>query len=419
MLKIKRKTLLIWTTVLAVTIILNFFTYRDTYLNFYWLLLFALASICVFSINRKIVNTLTVFSAFYAALFAFGPMMLYRQGLTYYNLVGTYILVAYFCFVIGYYFNKGKTFTHKTISAFIPSDNSKTIHFISLCVFVVGMAGYSAYFITSWSSIFVADLENGRVEAMTGKGLYLWLGSLVWLAVYMVFEQSLLTGKYKKTVYAMFSIAAVFSILLGFRSALVNPILVMFFMKNKKREIPIRKMIALVIALFAFIGIYGAIRSGNGSSLDSLLNEFKVSSVNLNNILITFPYKVGFQYGKTYFLDIIQLFDNSIVGTTSWLKTVLNLSFSGGGVTPTLIGEFYINWGLFGSLIGMMVTGSIFKSIDRSYHNQINSIFLSSLILGYIRPIIRGGIANSSVTLLVYVVGYCICQYIAKKLKVK
>lgn len=359
-----------------------------------------------------------VFSVFYVVLFAFGPMLLYKQGLNYYSLVGNYIIVSYLCFAIGYHYGGKKLFKHTLTRIFQPSNNHKTILVISVIVFFIGAFAYSTYFIKSWRYIFIDDLENGRVNAMTGNGLLLWTGSLIWLAVYMLYEQVLLNGHYKKSTYGMFAISTVFSILLGFRSALVNPILVMFFMKNKKKEISMQKIGALAIMLFAFVGIYGAIRSGSGSAIASLTNEFKVSSVNFNNILKTFPSKIDYQMGKTYLLDFLTLFDDNVQGTTSWLKTALKLSFSGGGVTPTLMGEFYINRGLVGLLIGMTFSGSLFKRLERSYQNPYNSIFLSCLFLGYIRPIIRGGIANSIVTLSVYIIGYCCCQFIAKKIKV-
>ena len=418
MLQIKRKNFMIWSFVLICTMMLILFTLKDIYLSVYWIILFVFASGCILCIKKRIVNALLVFSVFYVVLFAFGPMLLYKQGLNYYRLVGNYIIVSYLCFAIGYHYGGKKLFKCKLSKIFQPSNNHKTVFLISVIVFFAGAIAYSIYFIKSWRYIFIADLENGRVNAMTGNGLLLWTGSLIWLAVYMLYEQTLLNSHYKKTTYCMFAISTVFSILLGFRSALVNPILVMFFMKNKKKEISMQKMSVLAIILFAFVGIYGAIRSGGGSSIASLINEFKVSSVNLNNILETFPSRIDYQMGKTYLLDFLTLFDDNVQGTTSWLKTALKLSFSGGGVTPTLIGEFYINWGLVGVLIGMTLSGGLFKRLKQSYQNPYNSLFLSCLFLGYIRPIIRGGIANSIVTLSVYIIGYCCCQFIAKKIKV-
>ena len=416
--KIKRKVFLIWSIVLVSMFILISFVCSDTYLKLYWFILSLFASWCILSIRNRIVDTLRVFSIFYVVLFAFGPLILYMEGRNYYREVGNFIIISYLCFVIGYRYGGGGKSKHKPLKIFLPANRPQSVFIVSLVVFCVGIAAYSLYFVRNWHSIFGTDLNNGRVAAMTGNGLLLWLGSLIWLSVYMLYEQRLINGKYKKSMILMFAISAAFSILLGFRSALVNPILVMFFMRNKKKEIPILKMIPLAMVLFAFVGVYGAIRGGGGSSFASLLAEFKVSSVNLNYILNTFPKEVEYQMGATYLLDFWTLIDDNVFGTTMWLKNVLNLSFSGGGVTPTLIGEFYINWGIVGVLIGMTLSGVLFKKIDRAYRNPNNSIFLSCLILGYIRPIIRGGYANSAVTLLVYIIGYCGCEFVAKKIKV-
>ena len=418
MLKVKPKVLIIWNIVLVSTLVIISSVYRDTYLFTYWFILFLFATWCVFNIRNRIVDTLRVFSVFYVVLFAFGPMILYIEGYDYYREVGNFIIISYLCFAIGYRFCGRGKIKHNQYKIFRPANKPKAVLIIALIVFCVGMGAYSIYFVKNWHYIFTADLENGRVAAMTGNGLFLWLGSLVWLSVYMMYEQSFINGRYKKVTYLMFAGSAIFSILLGFRSALVNPILVMFFMKNKKKEIPMRKIMVLALVLFAFVGVYGAIRGGGGSSYDSLLLEFKVSSVNLNYILNTFPSKAKYQMGATYLMEFQSLIDNNVVGVTMWLKNVLDLNFSGGGVTPTLIGEFYINWGIIGVLIGMTLSGALFRRIDRAYRNPNNSIFLSCLILGYIRPIIRGGYANSIVNLLVYIIGYCGCQFAAKRIKV-
>ncbi len=418
MLRIRREVFLIWSIVLISVLIFIANVFDDTYMKAYFFLLFVFASWCILSIRNRIVDTLRVFTIFYFILFAFGPFILYIEGYDYYKEVGNLIIISYLCFIIGYQYGGRGHIKKRIKNIFNPSHNGKSLLLVSIFVFLVGMFSYAVYFIKNWHSIFIDDLENGRVEAMTGNGLFLWLGSLVWLAVYMMYEQYLIDGKYKRITYLMFFGSAIFSILLGFRSALVNPILVMFFMKNKKKEIPIQKMVFLALALFAFVGIYGAIRGGGGSSFDALLGEFKVSSVNLNYIINAFPKNIKYQMGATYFFDFLSRFNPNIEGITTWLKNVLKLSFSGGGVTPTLIGEFYINWGMIGVLIGMLISGSLFKRVDKMYRNPYNSVFLSCLILGYIRPIIRGGIANCMITLLVYVIGYCCCQIIAKKIKI-
>lgn len=417
MIKVKPKALVMWSMVFVSTLAIISSVHSDIYLVIYWSILFLFASWCVLNIHNRVVDTLRVFSIFYVVLLAFGPMILYMEGFDYYKKVGNLIIISYLCFAVGYRFlGKGK-FKNPLRKMFLPANNPRVVFVIAFIVFCVAMGAYAIYFARNWRFIFTSDLESGRVTAMKGNGLFLWIGSLVWLAVYMMYEQALISGKYKKVTYLMFAGAAIFSLLLGFRSALVNPIMVMFFMKNKRREIPIQKMVVLALALFAFVGIYGAIRGGEGSSYDSLILEFKVSSVNLNYVMDTFPSETKYQMGATYLMEIQSLIYDDVVGVTMWLKNVLNLKFSGGGVTPTLIGEFYLNWGILGVLFGMTFSGALFKRIDRAYRNPNNSVFLSCLILGYIRPIIRGGFANSMINLLVYVIGYCGCQFVAKKIK--
>ena len=81
MLQIKRKNFMIWSFVLICTMMLILFTLKDIYLSVYWIILFVFASGCILCIKKRIVNALLVFSVFYVVLFAFGPMLLYKQGL--------------------------------------------------------------------------------------------------------------------------------------------------------------------------------------------------------------------------------------------------------------------------------------------------------------------------------------------------
>lgn len=419
MLTISKKVLWLWFTILSVGLILIPIARLDAYLTIYCIIMFFFASWCVLSIKNRVINTLMIFSLFYAILLGFGPMILYYENFSYYVETGLYIILAYLCFVIGYHFSGRISFKRKIRSMLCPEKyNSQSIMLISIILYCIGISAYILYFAKNWNTIYGSNLENGRVVAMTGNGLLLWLGRLAWLAVYMIYEQRIIHDKYKKITNTVIVIASIFSILMGFRSALVDAVLILFFMKNKKEEIPIRKMLIIAVALFVFVGLYGMLRSGRGTVVDSLINEFKVSSVNLNYILSNFPNKVSYQMGATYLMDIQALFDDNVDGVTQWLKEVLKLNFSGGGVTPTIIGEFYFNWGNIGVVSGMLLVGLIIKKIDQAYRNQNNSIFLSCIFLGYIRSIIRGGIGNCTMILLIYITGYYCCCFIANRIKI-
>lgn len=417
--KLKKSILYIMIFVILLIFLLMIHTNQELYFIFYWTVLSLFTLFCIAKIKNNIINAFLVFSVFYTVLFFLGPYILYIQGFDYFSVVGNYFLFSFFFFTIGYFFANRYVNTKKIIFSIKPTRDYKTIFFISVILFCVSSLAYLLYFFKNWNYIYIDDFENGRVNAMTGNGLFLWIGSLIWLAIYMLYEQFLLNGYYKKTVILMFTTAAIFSVLLGFRSALVNPILILIFMKNKNEKIPIRIILSLTLILFVFVGAYGSVRAGNSSFLSSLIGELKVSSVNLKNILSDFPEKLDYQLGKTFVFDFLTLFNDDIEGTTSWLKSVLKLSFSGGGVTPTIMGEFYINFGNFGVMMGMFLLGIFFNFIEKSYQNPHNSIFLCCLILGYIRPILRGGIGNSLISILVYIIGYYCCQYFAKKINIR
>lgn len=157
MLKVNRNAFIIWLFALLGTICLIFFTYKDIYLRCYWMVLFVLISWCFSFIKKRIINTLLAFSLFYMVLFAFGPLLLYNQGLDYYKSVGNYIIVSYLFFSLGYYLFGKKTFKHRLRGIFQPSENYKTVYVLSVVIFLIAAFSYIMYFIKNWHHIFIAD----------------------------------------------------------------------------------------------------------------------------------------------------------------------------------------------------------------------------------------------------------------------
>lgn len=419
MFTISRKAFAIWGIFLISLLVVAGFLKLDGYLYIYCLFLFIFASWCILAM-KKVVNVLVVFSVFYTILYGIAPLILYYNSRDYYILIGKYVAISYLCFLAGYFCDRRKLFKNEcNVRNLFGEYDSKMLVRLCILLFSVGILAYLLYFFKNGNLIFGNDLENGRVEAMTGNGVLLWCGKLAWLATFIIYEQKLITKCHKLICIIMISIVSVLSIFLGFRSVLVDAILILFFMRNKEKEISIKKMLLISVLLFVFVGIYGAVRGGGGTVAGSLLNEFKVSSVNLNYILESFPDRIPFQRGKTYTFDFRALVYDDVPGMTMWLKEKLKLSFSGGGVTPGIIGEWYINWGNFGVVGGMFLSGIIAKGMDKVYRDQNNSIFVSSLLMGYIRSIIRGGVGNCMIVLLVYVIGYYGCLYITKRISVK
>lgn len=109
--------------------------------------------------------------------------------------------------------------------------------------------------------------------------------------------------------------------------------------------------------------------------------------------------------GYTYLINLIMLLPGPDPDFTLWLKEQIGISFAGGGVTPTVVGEFYINFGVLGMYIGMFLMGILGVYVYR-YFRRHSDTFLGVFYLWQFAHCVSGGIANVMVTVLLYTIVY-------------
>ena len=140
---------------------------------------------------------------------------------------------------------------------------------------------------------------------------------------------------------------------------------------------------------------------------------------NLSYIKKVFPMQLDFQYGYTFLINIQMLMPGPDVDFTIWLKEQIGLNFAGGGVTPTLVGEGYINGGYIGVFIWLFIIGMIVSYINNSYlYNKRDTVWVTYCVAKLL-DIFRGGVANSEVTLIIILFVYIGYKFGYKILKNK
>ena len=225
-----------------------------------------------------------------------------------------------------------------------------------------------------------------------------------------------LNNKFNVKVFAlMFGIVMLSNGIIGFRSKIIIPVIILIIMYNKKKKITLKQIIPLIIILLIFGSAYGMMRgNSNTNILTYATKHFAIGSQNLGYILNRFPNGVEYQKGYTYIINILMLAPGPDPDFTLWLKEKLNMNFDGGGVTPTIIGEFYINFGFIGIVFGMLAIGMILKKLDYLYEKS-NSIFMPSYLISIALSIVSGGIANIEINLFITVIVYYMVLYISKR----
>ena len=103
---------------------------------------------------------------------------------------------------------------------------------------------------------------------------------------------------------------------------------------------------------------------------------------------------------------------------TLWLKDVLKLHFDGGGVTPTILGEFYINFGYFGIILGFIIIGIIVNVLEKNYLHKKN-IYYPVFLIWCLLSSVRGGFTNTEINFILYSIVYFILIFIFKQINQK
>ena len=148
--------------------------------------------------------------------------------------------------------------------------------------------------------------------------------------------------------------------------------------------------------------------------IQAFISLFNNSNYNLTYIFKKFPSEIEFQHGQTFLINLKLLMPGPDIDFTLWLKEALGLEFFGGGVTPTILGELYINFGYCGIYAGMFALGAVFSYLDRKITVTKCKSYLIFVILELCLAI-SGGIANYIIPIILYSIVYLIIDLISTK----
>ena len=367
------------------------------YLGVYFSLL-----MLAFYVSKHWLSTLTLFSVFYS-IFAFGYVFVYLENVVLLYNVFTVVLVPYSILIASYSFARrvktdAKTRRRKSIR--IKNILMKKTNLL-IATFCFSSIAFILYFIKNRALLFGGTLNESRIDAMSGNGLLLYIMELSEITVPLLYEQRI-KGNISAIKFNIIIVLAAAELLItGFRTPTVTMLIVTIIVAVFNGKIKLKKVITLVFSLLLAATIFGAFRNGMEINAYAILKNFCYTGMyNLNKMFRTFPDKHPFQWGYTYFINLIMLKPGPDLDFTLWLKEMVGATFAGGGITPTVIGEFYINFGYPGIYIGMFVLGLLFSKCDRWVEKNNYSAWCSFIMLE-LASCNGGGIANIYVLPLV------------------
>jgi oligosaccharide repeat unit polymerase len=283
-----------------------------------------------------------------------------------------------------------------------------------MLLFISGI--FTVLYLLKSRSIFSSVIfEDARVLAASGNGIIMYGMQLSIIAIPLLYDtydranRLNITLVKKSTLIILTSVASITLLTTGYRNGIMSMFIFLIIMYIDKNNINIKKSILLGLLCFMIVSILGLLRSSlsgyHYNFIDYIVKSLYPGVININYVINTFPNKINYQYGSTYLINFVMLLPGPHQDFTLWLKDAIGIKFSGGGVTPTIIGEFYMNFGTKSIYIGMFLLG-ILGNILGCYFKRHKGSFLAVLYAWQFAHSASGGIANVIINVIIYAIVY-------------
>jgi hypothetical protein len=284
----------------------------------------------------------------------------------------------------------------------------------AIVLFVIGFLMYSSWLVLSGSSPLTGlklarGLETVETGIAPGEGSsigYLFLGldvilvsSIFWLSAARP------TASWWTFLLRATAICSAFA-LFGFRYRLliVGLAAMVIWYRHATRTLKLRHLVGLVCVsiLVSFgVGIYrapqGSIRTARADQV--ALGTFDLSAA-LAVVVDQVPSELPFLDGSSYWPIVTQWIPSSLwpdKPRSGTVEAIDSLTDAGAGMAVPLWGEFYLNFGFPGVLVGMAMSGAIGAGLDRRLDQAVDParVAIMALALGFwLHVFSRGNMIN-------------------------
>lgn len=242
-------------------------------------------------------------------------------------------------------------------------------------VLIVGLAFVGAFVvIVGGIPLLMPNAEQARVEQRAGLGYLviaaIWLISLP--AVALVSDARFRGWRWLLAVLLVAMAAAVVMAVLGNRAPPVRMLIgVAWVALVAGGMLPRwRTLLTMGAGVLAVLAVTIVLRTGTALTTTAVWNRMEwqmyVNPSNLQRVVDFIPSQIDYLLGSSYMIDIAVLAPGPQPNFSTWLKEEMGLNFPGGGLTISLFGELYANWG---PVVGVVVPAfvAIFLSTLRGY----------------------------------------------------
>ena len=274
------------------------------------------------------------------------------------------------------------------------SNSSLGVAFCVIVVLIGVCCSFALFFKIGGLPLFLGEGPAGRISSMTGNGHLIQPMRFAPLGAI-----GLLGFKGMRRTAAFFLVVSLMPLIgMGMRGVALQNFLLFFLLllAREGKALEIKTAIKIFVFLLILLFGLGLLRNDQGVAVTLLakaINTVAVAPYIFDRILTDVD---TYYYGATFFYKFSSLLPGEAVEYTQWLTALLGLNFSG-GVTPSLVGDFYLNFGKL-YIAGGVVLGLLVGLLNRYYNQRSGDFFLSFFAMYIAMGIARsstGGISNT------------------------
>lgn len=270
----------------------------------------------------------------------------------------------------------------------------------------VTLLGSSLYYFTYGIPIIGGVGEASRLASVSGHDYYIhfimvplpFLATVAWLKARLSNNRL-----YLASAVAVLGITGIVMALTGFR-ALVGHLLILLVFTDQfiTRRINFRIIGAAVIVFLSLFLMITLVRQQPADGTTSAValkyirhRIFLANSENLRFILSYFPAEHHYLFGQGYMMDFQSMLPGPQKAFSGWITKQMRPNITVPiGMTPTLVGESYANFGPIGLIIIPFLIGitirTIFVQLTRSRKRIGTVAFVAMLTLFLAKAVLRG-----------------------------
>jgi len=235
--------------------------------------------------------------------------------------------------------------------------------YVSVIFYLAVKHGINFFTILDDFNFLYSESIRGSIYSESGF-ILLWLEYSPILIFAFLFQKNPLLG------IASFLIMAYIFVAFGTRGHVVNQLISALIFLHYNNSLRIKLWLLPLVASLGVVAflVLTFIKLGlSAEELDAafknLFHRLKLGYIQAFEV-IDYANQTGFEFGKSYIRDLLTLLPGSDIGTNKYLSIQIYKDTSYGNLTPTIIGEGYLNFGILSSIL-LLLYGFLIVKVDK------------------------------------------------------